>query len=391
MKKKRVAHIITRMIIGGAQENTLYTVIGLSHDPAYDVTLITGPTYGPEGSLLPEANNAGVRIITVPTLRRNLNPVYDAIAFFHLWVLMIRGRYDIVHTHSSKAGIIGRIAAYCAGCTTIIHTIHGMPFHAYETAVRNFVYKVCERCAGLVTDTIITVCDEMTRQACAAHIAPKEKFVTVYSGLDIASFDPLPQPDITRVRSSFGVPDSAFVIGKISRLFDLKGHAYLLDAAVDVIKACPDVYFLFVGGGALEDELRKKAQFLGIQSHIIFAGLVPTQDIPLYLQTMDMVVHVSLREGLPRVVPQAFLSGCAVVAFDVDGARDIIEDGVNGFLIEPKNSVMLAEKVVQLVQNTALREVFGKRGRERVLRFFAKEKMVEDIKKVYEMCRSLRS
>jgi glycosyltransferase involved in cell wall biosynthesis len=388
MEKIKVAHIITRMIIGGAQENTLYTLEGLMADPSYEVTLVTGPTYGPEGSLMDQVVSKNVRTLTVPTLRRNINPLYDLCAFLHLLTILKRENFDIVHTHSSKAGILARLAAKCLGVKTIIHTIHGLPFHKYESAVRNALYKFLERIVASFTTKIITVCDEMARQAVDAKIASPEKFCTIFSGLDTQTFLEERKDEVDSLRKSWDVPDNAVLIGKIGRLFHLKGHKYLLPAAREVITHSPQTYFVFVGGGMLEEELKQQARDLGIEKHIIFVGLIPPDDIPLYIRVMDIVVHVSLREGLPRVVPQAFLSHKPVVAFDIDGARDIIEDGVNGFLVNAKNIEMLAKQLLVLINLPSLRSEFASAGYEKALTLFSKEKMVEDISALYQKCLS---
>ena len=247
MKKIKVAHVITRMIIGGAQENTLYTVQGLERDPGYDVTLITGPTYGPEGKLMNDDFPIAFPIITVPTLRRNLNPIYDLMAFFHLLFLFLVGRYKIVHTHSAKAGILGRIAARICGVKLVIHTIHGLPFHSYQHPLKNKLFIFLEQIAAVMCDRIITVCDDMIVQCLEAKIAPKEKFQTIYSGLDIDSFRPSFHDRVVQLKEKFDLPEQAFVIGKIGRLFHLKGHQYLLEAATQVIEEAPNVYF-YAGG-----------------------------------------------------------------------------------------------------------------------------------------------
>jgi glycosyltransferase involved in cell wall biosynthesis len=385
MAKIKVAHIITRMIIGGAQENTLYTVEGLRAEPSYDVTLITGPTYGPEGSLIEQVIARGIPMITVPTLRRSINPFLDLAAFVHLVTILKREKFDIVHTHSSKAGILARLAARWSRTKVVIHTIHGLPFHAYESTFRNIVYKFLEKLVAPFTHKIITVCDEMARQAVTAGIAPREKFVTIYSGLDIATFLAVSDDERSALRTGWSIPKGAVVIGKISRLFHLKGHIYLLEAAQRVIEKSPQVYFVFVGGGLLEHSLKAQAKRLGIEGHIIFTGLVQPAEIPLYLHAVDIVVHVSLREGLPRVVPQAFLAERPVVAFDIDGARDIIEDGVNGFLVRPKDEEMLAKQLLMLVNLSSLRAQFARAGKEKALTLFSKEKMVQDIDHLYKL------
>jgi len=384
VKKIKVAHIITRMIIGGAQENTLFTVQGLQLNKDYEVSLLTGPSNGPEGALLNEIDHDHIRIINLPFLTRNLNPFFDFFAFTHIFFHLLINRYDIVHTHSAKAGILGRLAAKICGVTLIIHTIHGLPFNQYQKPFLNNFYIFLERISAGWTDKIITVCDDMIRQCQEAHIAEKSKFQTIYSGLDIPTFLPDRKERVKQLRDELAIPLQAFVVGKIGRLFYLKGHEYLLEAVKKVIVEEPQVYFLLVGGGVLEGKLKEKAEMLGITKQIVFTGLVSTQEIPVYLRVMDMVVHVSLREGLPRVIPQAFLSERPVVAFDVDGARDIITDRENGFLVEPKHVDLLADRILKLVRSKKLRLDFSNAGKAFAMKNFSKEKMVAEIEKVYQ-------
>lgn len=384
MQKTKIAHVITRMIIGGAQENTLYTVCGLMADPRYDVTLVTGPAVGPEGSLMDAVRRNNVPTISIPYLRRNLHLVYDVLAFMHLVSVLWRGKYTVVHTHSSKAGILGRLAAWIARVPYIVHTIHGLPFHAHEHPVRNACYRSLECLVAPMTDRIITVCDEMAVQARAAGIVPRGGYTTIYSGLDLDLFTRTYPEEAAAIRQKFALPPDACVIGKIARLFHLKGHTYVLDAARRIIDRMPNVYFLFVGDGILEKPLKEKVRRLGIEEHVRFAGLVPPETIPQYMQAMDIVVHASLREGLPRVVPQAFLSHRCVVAFDIDGAHDIIDEGVSGCLIPPKDSEKLAAALCLLAGDPVRRAAWAEAGYQKTVKLFSKEKMVDAISTVYQ-------
>ncbi|MCK4262165.1 glycosyltransferase, partial [bacterium] len=180
MKRRKVLHIITRLILGGAQENTILTVEGLQKKSQYQVDLATGPPIGPEGSLVEDAKGRGINLIMVPEMRREINPWRDFLTFIKLYRLIKRGNYDIVHTHSAKAGILGRLAAKLAGIKVIVHTIHGLPFHEYQNRWISRFYVLCERLAGVFTDKIITVAEVMTEKALTAKIAPREKFVTIY-------------------------------------------------------------------------------------------------------------------------------------------------------------------------------------------------------------------
>jgi len=331
--KVKVAHIITRFIQGGAQENTLATVEGLRRK-GFEVDLITGPPIGPEGSLLEEAKERGIEPIIVPALRREVNPFFDIPAFFHLYKLISRGEYDIVHTHSSKAGILGRVAANLAGVPVVVHTIHGLPFFPYQKEILNWLYVNLERFAAGISDALITVCDAMRKQALSAHVGREEQFVTIYSGMELDAFSQV-KISPAEAKRALGIDEKLFVVGKIARLFHLKGHEFLIEAAGEILKQGKDVCFLVVGGGILEESLKEEVKRRGIDRNFVFTGLLERGKIPEVLRAMDVLVHCSLREGLPRVIVQAMASGVPVVCFDIDGAREIVEDGENGFLVGP--------------------------------------------------------
>ncbi len=257
-RRLKVLHVITRLILGGAQENTLATVSGLAERWGYDVLLVTGPPLGPEGSLLEEARGRGVRLKVVREMRREVQPLLDLITFAKLCCIIASGHYDVVHTHSSKAGFLGRIAARLARVPVVIHTIHGLPFHQYQSRFLNWAYVNCERIAGRLCDSMITVADEMTRKAVAAGLAAPGRFVTIRSGMDLESFlgSGFGSGDLRR---SLGIDDDELVVGKVGRLFPLKGHEFLVAAAPEVVKAVPRVKFLLVGDGILRESLEEEA------------------------------------------------------------------------------------------------------------------------------------
>ena len=188
MSTIKVCHIITRLIQGGAQENTVSTVELLQQSNDFEVTLITGPALGPEGTMITYAKEHIKNTIVVDELRRNINPILDTISFLKLVMILRKGRYDIVHTHSSKAGIIGRIAARCAGVKVIVHTIHGLPYHEYQHVVINKLYVLLERYVTRFTKKIISVADIMTEKAVAQGVVSKDKCITIYSGMNLDNF-----------------------------------------------------------------------------------------------------------------------------------------------------------------------------------------------------------
>jgi len=388
MKPVKVLHIITRLILGGAQENTLLTVEGLGKRRGYEATLITGLPLGPEGSLVEEAESKGIHPMVIPGMRREVNPGRDILTFIKLYRLIKEGDYDIVHTHSSKAGILGRLAAYLAGTKVIIHTIHGLPFHEYQSQWVNYFYILCERLAALVTDKIITVAEAMTGKALAAKIAPEEKFITIYSGMELDKFL---EPGVTsNKRKEMGIEPDVPVVGKLARLFPLKGHKYLLAAAAEVARVYPQVKFLLVGDGILRKSLEKQAEELGIKEKIIFGGLVPREEIPGLLAIMDIVVHTSLREGLARVLPQALAGGKPVISFNIDGASEVVKEGETGHLVPAEDSRGLAEAIIDLLRDKEKAKRMGEAGKRLVDPAFRAEVMVDRIAELYEELLKLR-
>lgn len=372
------------MIIGGAQENTLFTVQGLREYESYqDVDLITGPTTGPEGNLIEYRGlKEGRDYILVPELVRNIHPFKDAAAFFKLWKIFRKKKYDIVHTHSSKAGILGRLAAWAAGVKIIVHTIHGQPFHEYQSSLLNAVYVFLEKLAAKVSTKIVTVCRVMEEKSLEKGIGKKGLFVTIYSGMDLDSFLNASR-EREKMREKLGIRPDEIVIGKIARLFHLKGHDFLFEAVSRIDKENSRIRVLLIGDGILKEHLEKKAEELGIRDALIFAGLVMPDDIPLYISAMDILVHVSLREGLARALPQAMAAGVPVVSFDVDGAREVVENGENGYLVEACDVPMLAQAISTLIRDAEFRKRFGQYGRLKVDPIFRKEFMVRKINDLY--------
>lgn len=381
-RKPRVLHIITRLIIGGAQENTLLTVQGLRQGGRYEVDLASGPSLGPEGSMEEEARSYGLDIISIPYLRREINPVYDFIAFWQIFLIIRKGGYHIVHTHSSKAGVLGRLAAKLAGVKIIIHTIHGLAFHPYQPRLWNYIYRLCEKLMVPLTDRIIAVSRAMVEQAGRGGVGPRRKFVVIYSGLDLDKFKP--RPVDFKLRKSYGLSEEDIVIGKIARLFHLKGHSFLLKAVSNLIPRFPHVKILLVGDGILRLELEKEAKELGLKDKVIFAGLVQRDRIPEMIALMDVVGHTSLREGLARVIPQAMAMEKPVITFDLDGSREVIEDGVNGFLVKPGDVEALTSTLRDLLSDIPRLREMGRAGRRKIEPDFDKDYMVRRIEGVYK-------
>jgi len=378
----RIVHIITRMVLGGAQENTLLTCEGLHRSRRWHVTLVTGPAIGPEGELIRRARRCGIHTIVVPDMQRAVHPVRDARALASLVSITRRLRPDLVHTHSSKAGVLGRVAARACRVPAVVHTIHGLPFHPYQKAAYNALCIAAERLGARCSDRLVCVADAMRRQALDAGVGSPHQYVTIYSGMEVDAFLEADRHR-ERARRAFGFAEEDVVIGKIARLFHLKGHRYVLEAAPRIIQRCPRARFLFVGDGILRETLQRQAARIGVADRVVFAGLVDAARIPEMIGAMDIVVHASLREGLPRAVVQALLGGRAVVCYAVDGAPEVVLDGVTGRLVPPRSVEELADAVVELAADPARARRMAFEARRRFTDRFRAETMVRELETLY--------
>ena len=377
----RVTHVITRLIVGGAQENTVASVLGLRRKAGLEVDLISGPTTGPEGSLESSFSACPGALRLARNLVRPVHPWHDALALIELTRLLRERRPDLVHTHSGKAGVLGRLAARRAGVPIIVHTIHGPSFGPFQGALSNAAFTAAERLAARVTTHFVTVSDAMTRQYLAANIGRPGQYTRIFSGFPLEPF--LQARNRAEVRTRLGLASDDFVVGKIARLTELKGHDDLFSAAPELVRHCPRLKFLLVGDGPWRGRFEQTIRQLGLQRHFIFTGLVPPESIPELVGVMDALVHLSLREGLPRALPQALAAGKPVIATNCDGASEICLDDETGFLIPPRDASALTQRLLQLEADPALRERLGQRGQEFVRARFSVERMVDELHQLY--------
>ncbi|MCP3905489.1 MAG: glycosyltransferase family 4 protein [Planctomycetes bacterium] len=379
----RIMHISTRLILGGSQENTVLSCAGQA-DAGHDVSLVYGPIYGPEGSLLPRAReHGGIETIETPDLVRQVAPWRDRRCTGALRRLIRDWKPDVVHTHSSKAGILGRLAAWKEGVPCVIHTIHGLAFHPYQARWRNAMYIVAERFAAKRCHRILCVADAMRDQALAAGIGRPEQYVTVHSGMEVERHL---DPAVTRAesRAALDLDEEDFVVGTISRLAELKGHDDLLDAVGPMMRDDERMKLVWVGDGWWRDRLLGRVRDLGLADRVRVTGLVPPEEIATHLTAMDVLAQPSYREGLPRTVVQALLSAVPVIAYDVDGTREVCIDGETGRLVEPKDVAGLAGAVRWMREHEAERREMGRRGRELCRERFAAATMVRRLLEIYE-------
>ncbi len=406
----------------------------------HEVHLAFGPIYGPEGSLLQRvekfnasvgavssalsnafagqgiaaAQVGGVRPIslhTLPHMVREVHPVKDHVCFHHeLRPLIRKLQPDIVHTHSSKAGILGRWAAWKedgnARRCTVVHTIHGPPFMPVEggaiqrakTRATNYAYTLAERFAARRCHAIVSVADAMTNEFLRRGIGDASQYVTVRSGMEVEPFLHTALgtgQDRASVRTALGLSDSDFVIGTVARLAQHKGHDDLLDALAEDLKRNPHWRLLWVGDGWWRDRLVNKAQSMGLgvrevgeqraesAAQVLLTGLVPPERIPAMIRAMDVLAHPSYREGLPRTVPQALLCGVCPVAYDVDGTGEACRDMQTGRLVPPGNIAALRDAIRWCAEHPAERAALAARGREECRTVFSAQEMVRRLEEVY--------
>lgn len=378
----RITHIITRLIVGGAQENTVASVLGLRRIPGVETHLISGPTTGPEGSIESQFADTPEALTLLPSLVRPIHPVQDVRALLALTALLRRDQPDIVHTHSGKAGILGRIAASAARVPTILHTIHGPSFGPFQGAIANATFRNAERLAGRFTTHFVVVAHAMTRQYRAAGIGRPDQFTRVVSGFNLEPFlNARENPDL---RARLGIAPTDFVVGKVARLFENKGHDDLVAAAPGIVRDLPHLRFLIVGDGERRAALEAEIARHQLSRHFIFTGLVAPSEVAKYVGIMDILVHLSRREGLARALPQALAAARPVVSYDCDGANEVCINGRTGYLVPTGNLTALRERIKLLARDPSLRAQLGSQGRDLVRELFPLQRMIDDLHALYQ-------
>ncbi len=373
----KICHIITRMILGGAQENTFLTCKGLA-GRGHEVILLSGPQEGAEGSLRDRCRGAGFRFEIIESMLRQVSPLNDWRALRAMRAWLRRERPDVVHTHSSKAGILGRVAARRAGVPIILHTVHGMSFNRTQGPWIQRVYRDLERYCARFTDRIISVADAMNDQMVAAGVAPRVKCVTVYSGMEVEHFDPA-RYDRAAIRASLDIPADAVVVATVARMFTNKGYEQLIPAMPKIVQQADRVHFLWIGDGPCREQYLQQVARMGLRDRVHLTGLVPPEQVGQWLSGADILAHASQWEGLPRVVVQALLLEKPAVAFDIDGTPEVVLDGRTGALVRLNDIDELAKGIVWLAADANLRRQLGQQGRELCLKRFDWRTMVEQI------------
>jgi len=387
LKKIKIIHIITRLDKGGSAEETLLTVRGLDKG-IYDVALVRGLSIesnmaedeaGAVEESVRDAEGEGVRVITVSSLVRRISPFYDLKAFFALIKIL---RYEcphIVHTHTSKAGILGRWAAFFARVPVIVHTPHGHVFWGYFGRLKTGIFILLEKISALITDRLVMLTEQEKNDHLHFHIAPENKFSVVHSGINLDRFSNT-SVDPAAMKRRLGIPEGNLVVGTTGRLTHIKGHRYLIEAAGKIVSSRPDTTFVFLGDGELLDELKNMASISGIEENIKFLGW--RQDVAEVISTFDVFVLPSLNEGMGRVLVEAMALGKPIVASGIGGIPDLVADGKNGYLVPVGDVEVLAARIRRLLDDPEKREKMGNAGKRYAVNFSA-DAMVEKIDQLY--------
>jgi len=379
-EKIKVLHIITRLDKGGSAENTFLTVKGLDKK-RYDVTLMSGPVQDPSQERRSQVEECGIKYIHTPVLVRNINVVADAIALFKICRFLAKKKFDVVHTHTSKAGLLGRFAAKLAGTPTVVHTPHGHVFFGYFGPLKTKIFILLEKLANRMTDRIVALTHREKADYIFYRTCPEEKIAVIHSGIELDKFQEYPLTEKTKLKKEVGLPVNSFVVGTAGRLVPVKGPEFLIKAAQAIIPKHPDTYFLFAGDGPLKEDLQKKAKEAGKEKNIVFLGW--RDDIAHILSIFDVFCLPSLNEGMGRVLVEAMAHGIPIVASDVGGIPDLVTHGKNGFLVPPKNPEELAKHIQILIEDEEKRGKMGEAGKKMTSRF-SHDTMVKSIAELYE-------
>ena len=377
MRKIKILHIITRLCAGGAREVVLKIVDNLDKE-RFDVTLISGS----EDMLTGDGEISNVRIIVIPQLVRNINPVKDLIALLRLYFFMRREKFDIVHTHTSKAGIIGRTAALLSNVPIIFHMPHGSIFHSvYYGKFRLFIFSRIEKIAALYTDRIIVGSDNERDDFVNNGIGAGDKYMRIPYYFIRDRFNDI-RVDRQAKRKELNVPEGALLLANIARLVPEKGHLFCLGAFKQVLGEIHDAVLLIVGEGRLKGDIERKIVELGLQGNVILTGF--REDIPEILSAADISLHTSLWEGTPLTIAEAMSSGKAVIATAVGGIPEMISDGVNGILVRPQDTDELAKWIIRLSKDRELLANLGREAKEYARVKFNPKHVIEEINSLYD-------
>ncbi|HPC81796.1 MAG TPA: glycosyltransferase family 4 protein [Thermoanaerobaculaceae bacterium] len=375
MRRARVLHAITLLELGGAQRNTLDTCAMLDRD-RFEVGLACADA----GELLPEARQlADVRVYELPHLRREVRPWHDVRALAELRAAIRDFGPDLLHTHSSKAGVLGRAAARAEGVPVVVHSIHGWGFGPHQPAPVHATFLAAERVAARWTTHFVAVSQENLAQGVELGLFGREQATLIRSGIDLDTFRRASGGEM--VRAELGIPAGAPLVVQVSCLKPQKAPERFVALAARLAPRFPDAHFLLVGDGELRERLEAQRAAAGLEGRLHLPGW--RRDVPAVLHAATVVTLTSRFEGLPRAVVEALAAGRPVVAMAVDGVREVVHDGVNGFAVAPGDEAALAARVASLLADPRLRAHLAAAAPEG-LAAFDRTLMVRQQEELYE-------
>ena len=357
-EKIRVGHVITRFHGAGGAKNTIMTCAGLDKS-RYEVDLIVGASADQW-----RAEGAGVNWVQIPELVRQVNPAKDISAARKLRQLFEERGYHIVHTHLAKAGILGRWAAHKARIPLVIHGLHGATFNPTQSRLENEVYLRLEKKAMDWTDKVISVGEDLMQRYLDAGVGTPGDYVIIHSGMDLSAFrraaEMTPQQRLVK-RRELGVPEDAFVAGYIAALEWRKGHHYLITMMQGLVSRYPQLHLVFAGEGFSAERLKTMVDDMGLADHIHFLGY--RNDVPEIMAAINVKLFASEREGLPQVLVQADTVGVPVLAFEAEGVREMVREGVNGYIFPHGDIEAMSRALERFIANPDLAREMGQKGR----------------------------
>ena len=383
-----VLHVITRFDWGGSSQNTLLTALG--HNRAQFRPIVVagdpGPSTAQGGAKATEENRLrlrahGIPLEIVPALTREVNPLKDLQALWSLIRILRREQPTIVHTHTSKAGVLGRLAAWIARVPIVLHTPHGHVFFGHFGRFKSWLFCLIEYVLAWGTTRMIALTDAERDDHLERGVGRRKKFAVISSGIDLKRFQ-LASRSRRQHLSDFSCPPDAIVVGSVGWLTEVKGHQFLIEAIGKLKPRYAGLHCVIIGGGPLQGEYAQLAAHLGVTSSIQF--FEKRDDIPACLAAMDIFVLPSLNEGMGRALVEAMASGLPVVATRVGGVPAIVRNNQTGLLIPPSDVNALSAALVRLLDDPSLAKELGEAAQDHINQRFDAACMVRKIESLYE-------
>jgi len=381
MRKIKVAQVITRMDWGGSPDLVRIFCQGLKRQ-GFEVTLIAGRSLNPSSKTKDFLEGFRDSTVLMPELKRNISPLWDAVALFKLYSIFRRKRFDVVHANTSKAGFLARIAAHCAGVSCIVYMPHGHVFYGYFGPVMSRILVFLERIAAKVTDRIIVLTKLEKRDFLNLGVACPDAIHIIPSGLEVSEFFVIGNTAKEELRQKHGLDSEKKIIGMVSRLESVKGPQFFIEAVRTVLKSRDDVIFLIIGEGDMSSQLRSLVKDRGLQDKVTFLGW--REDVLELIALMDILVQPSLNEAVGRVLLEAQMLGVPVVATDVGGIPEVVKNNLTGIVIPPKDPDALGEAVCKLLESDTMRLSMSDEAKKWVRAEFSSEEMIRKLINVYQ-------